>query len=107
MSIPRTPPAVARTRSDAELAMQAEEFQRMVLEDAMDEQGIVRHHLRANRKPLTDSDLKKQLEDRRGWIASGKECHPLLGTPAYAMYEVCLRRDHRTVVVKHHPSMNS
>ena len=41
-------------RSAAELAAQAEEFQRMILEDAMDEQGIVRHHLRATRDPLTD-----------------------------------------------------
>ena len=77
----------ARLRSDAELAQQAELFQRMILEDAMDGQGIVRHHLRADRQPLTDSDLEKERTDRRERIASGKECHPLLGTPAYAMYE--------------------
>ena len=67
--------------------MQAEEFQRMVLEDAMDDQGFVRHHLRADRRPLTDSDLLKERTDREERIATGKECHPLLGSPAYAMYE--------------------
>jgi hypothetical protein len=74
-------------RSATELAMQAEEFQRMVLEDAMDDQGFVRHHLRADRRPLADSDLLKERTDREERIATGKECHPLLGSPAYAMYE--------------------
>ena len=60
----------------------------MILDDAMDDQGLVRHHLSfPERRPLTAADLGKERADRADREATGKEVHPLLGTPAYAMYE--------------------
>lgn len=60
----------------------------MILDDAMDDQGLVRHHLSfPERRPLTEADLGKERADRADREATGKEVHPLLGTPAYAMYE--------------------
>ena len=70
------------------MAEQAEAFTRMILDDAMDDQGLVRHHLSfPERRPLTEADLGKERADRADREATGKEVHPLLGTPAYAMYE--------------------
>ena len=76
-------------RSAAELAVQAEEFQRMILEDAMDEQGIVRHHLRATRDPLTD-DVRSETH-----LTSIPHAHrPLRRCQMLPRCYPCLQLDH-------------
>ena len=70
------------------LEQRADRFSRMVLQDAMDEYGIVRHQLTyPERRPITYEMLEQIREDKERRKASGKKWHPLAGTPAYAMYE--------------------
>ena len=70
------------------LEQQAHLFNRMVLEDAMDENGIIRHTLTyPDRKPIPSEMLAHVRKDKEERQKSGKKWHPLSGTPAYAMYE--------------------
>lgn len=70
------------------LAERAERFNQMVIEDAMDEYGIIRHKLTyPERGPITEAMLEQVRRDTEERKSSGKKWHPLAGTPAYAMYE--------------------
>ena len=66
----------------------ADLFNRMVLDDAMDEYGLIRHSLTTpDLKPIPDEqleDVRKNTEQRK---RLGQKWHPHAGTPAYAMYE--------------------
>ena len=63
-------------------------FNRIILEDAMDEYGLIRHSLtHPLREPITYEMLEYVREDTERRKASGKKWHPLAGTPGYAMYE--------------------
>jgi hypothetical protein len=60
----------------------------MVIEDAMDEHGLIRHQLTyPDRKPIPYELLDYVRKDTTERKATGKKWHPLAGTPAYAMYE--------------------
>jgi len=70
------------------LEQRANLFNRIILHDAMDEHGIIRHQLTyPDRNPITDEMLKHVQEDTKQRKASGKKWHPLAGTSGYAMYE--------------------
>ncbi len=63
-------------------------FNHMVLDDAMDEYGLIRHQLTYPvRKPLSNDLLKHERDERDRRKAAGQKWHPLDGTPAYVMYE--------------------
>ena len=71
-----------------DLEQRASLFNRMVVEDAMDEYGLIRHQLTyPERKPIPYAMLEHVRQDKEERIASGKKWHPHAGTPAYAMYE--------------------
>ena len=66
----------------------ARKFNHMVLDDAMDEYGIIRHQLTSpDRKPLSEELLQHDRDERDRRKAAGQKWHPLDGTSAYAMYE--------------------
>lgn len=70
------------------LINRAYNFSRMIIEDAMDEHGLIRHKLTyPERKPITAEMLDHVRQDTEDRKAAGKKWHPLAGTPAYAMYE--------------------
>ncbi|MBM3240579.1 hypothetical protein FJZ31_30210 [Candidatus Poribacteria bacterium] len=63
-------------------------FNHIILDDAMDEYGIVRHQLTyPDRRSITDKMLEYVREEKERRKVSGKKWHPLAGTPGYAMYE--------------------
>lgn len=63
-------------------------FNHIVLDDAMDEYGLIRHQLTSpDRKPLTDDLQQHERDERDRRIVAGQKWHPLLGTAAYGMYE--------------------
>lgn len=67
---------------------QAVTFNRMILDDAMDEYGLIRHKLTyPARQPIPAELLAHIRQEKAERQASGKKWHPLAGTPAYAMYE--------------------
>jgi hypothetical protein len=66
----------------------AETFNCMVIEDARDEYGLIRHKLTYPEcKPIPAEMLEHIRQEKAEQQASGKRWHPLAGTPAYAMYE--------------------
>jgi hypothetical protein len=70
------------------LEERAAAFERMVLDDAMDEYGLIRHQLTfPDRKPIASAQLEYVRQDREWRKEHGLKWHPLAGTPAYAMYE--------------------
>lgn len=70
------------------LDQRADAFNRMVLDDALDEYGLIRHQLTyPERAPIPDDQLAYAKEDRAWRQQHGLKWHPLQGTPAYAMYE--------------------
>lgn len=70
------------------LHTRADQFNRMVLQDALDEHGIIRHQLTyPERQPIPYEKLAYAREDRAWRQQNGLKWHPLAGTPAYAMYE--------------------
>ena len=70
------------------LQQRAAQFNRMVIEDARDEYGLIRHKLTyPERKPIPAALLAHVQQEKAERQASGKKWHPLAGTPAYAMYE--------------------
>ncbi len=63
-------------------------FNHIVLDDAMDEYGIIRHQLTSpDRKPFKDEHLQHERDETKRRKAAGQKWHPLAGTPAYVMYE--------------------
>ena len=63
-------------------------FNHMILDDAMDEYGIIRHQLTCpDRKPISEELLQQERDEKDRRKAAGLKWHPLDGTPAYAMYE--------------------
>ncbi|MBV7339389.1 hypothetical protein KFU94_66480 [Chloroflexi bacterium TSY] len=70
------------------LAERAETFNSMIIQDALDEHGLIRHKLTfPERKPIPTEMLEDVRQDKAERQATGKKWHPLAGTPAYAMYE--------------------
>lgn len=66
----------------------AASFNRMVLEDALDEHGLIRHKLTyPERQPVPAALLEHVRQETVERQSTGKKWHPLAGTPAYAMYE--------------------
>jgi hypothetical protein len=71
-----------------DLAQRAEAFNRMVLEDALDEYGLIRHKLTyPDRGPITDDMVGYVGREAARRRAAGLKRHPLAGTAAYAMCE--------------------
>ncbi|HKG24384.1 MAG TPA: hypothetical protein VKB09_02000, partial [Thermomicrobiales bacterium] len=71
-----------------DLTDRVDAFNRMVLEDALAEHGLIRHELTfPDRRPITDEMVAYVGEDARRRQAAGQKRHPLAGTAAYAMYE--------------------
>ena len=70
------------------LEQRAGQFNRMVMEDALDEYGLIRYQLTyPDRKPIPNEMLEDVRKDRERREREGLKWHPLAGTPAYAMYE--------------------
>ncbi len=70
------------------LHQKARLFNAWIVEDAMDEYGLIRHRLTyPERRPIPWDMLEHVRRDRQTRQAEGKKWHPLAGTPAYAMYE--------------------
>src|SRR5688572_22786360 len=60
----------------------------MVLDDAMDQYGLIRHQLTfPDRKPIAFEQLDYVRQDKAFRQEHGLKWHPLAGEPAYAMYE--------------------
>jgi hypothetical protein len=74
--------------SEMHLAERAALFNRIVLEQAMDQHGLIRHALTyPDRRPITEDMLDAVRRDKERRQRKGLKWHPLAGTPAYAMYE--------------------
>ena len=73
-------------------------FNRMVLDDAMDEYGLIRHSLTTpDRKPIPDDqleDVRKNTEQRKRWVRSGiptpeRRRMPCMKTPTMSVTATC------------------
>jgi len=70
------------------LDQRAATFNQMILDDAQDEHGLIRHKLTyPARQPIPAELLAHIRQEKAERQATGKKWHPLAGTPAYAMYE--------------------